>query len=191
MYRMLCLTVAAMSIASASLPTSALAQVAATQIKLTENHIEGFVAAQNDMSAVVEKKMGAVSSDQADTKYEAELEAVTKKHGFQDLTEYDAVAANISIVLAGIDSETKVFTDPQTAIKKEIEDVSADKAISKSEKRKLLEELNAALKAAEPIQFPTNIELVKKYYDKLEVTTIGASDDNSRSTSSVVRTSSE
>ena len=190
MYRMLCLTVAAMSIASANLPTSASAQVAATQIKLTENHIEGFIAAQNDMLAVAEK-MGAVSLDRANTKYKAELEAVTKKHGFKDLAEYDAVAANISIVLTGIDSETKAFTDPQTAIKKEIEEVSADKAISKSEKRNLLEELNAALKAAEPIQFPTNIELVKKYYDKLEITTIGASDDNSRSTSSVVRTISQ
>ena len=191
MYRLLSLTVAAMSVAFASLPSSAPAQVAATQIKLTENHLAGFVAAKNDMSAVVEKKMGAVSSDQADTRYEAELEAVTKKHGFKDLAEYDAVAANISIVLTGIDSETKAFTDPQTAIKKEIEEVSADKAISKSEKRNLLEELNAALKAAEPIQFPTNIELVKKYYDKLEITTIGASDDNSRSTSSVVRTISQ
>ena len=120
MYRMLCLTVAAMSVAFASLPSSAPAQVAATQIKLTENHIEGFVAAQNDMLAVVEK-MGAVSSDHANTKHKAELEAVTKKHGFKDLAEYDAVAANISIVMAGIDPETKVFTDPRTAIKQEIE----------------------------------------------------------------------
>jgi hypothetical protein len=186
MYRML-LTVAAMSVAFVSLPTNA----PATQIKLTENHIEGFIAAQNDMLAVVEEKMGSVSSDHADAKYEAELEAVTKRHGFKDLADYDAVAANISIVMAGIDSETKVFTDPRTAIRQEIEEVSADKAISESEKRNLLEELDAALKAAEPIQFATNIELVKKYYDKLEVTTIGTSDDDSRSTSSVVRTSSE
>ena len=175
-----------MSVAFASLATSAPAQVAATQIKLTENHIEGFVAARNDMSAVVEKKMGSVSSDQADTKYEAELEAVTKKHGFKDLAEYDAIAANISIVMAGIDPETKVFTDPRMAIKQEIEEASADKAISESEKRNLLEELDAALKAAEPIQFSTNIELVKKYYDKLEVTTFATSDVDSHSPSLVI-----
>jgi hypothetical protein len=191
MYRMLCLTVAAMSVAFVSFPTSARAQIAATQIKLTENHIEGFIAAQTDMLAVVEKMEGAVSSGHANTKYKAELEAVTKKHGFKNLAEYDTVAANISIVMAGIDPETKIFTDPQTAIKKEIEDVTADKAIPKNEKRNVLEELNAALQAAEPIQFPTNIELVKEYYDKLEVTTISTSDDDSRSTSSVVRTISE
>jgi len=191
MYRLLSLTVAAMSVAFASLPSSAPAQVAATQIKLTENHLAGFVAAKNDMSAVVEKKMGAVSSDQADTRYEAELEAVTKKHGFKDLADYDAIAANISLVMAGIDPETKKFTDPRTAIRQEIEEVSADEAISESEKRNLLEELDAALKAAEPIQFSTNIELVKKYYDKLEATSIGTSGDDSRSTSSVARTISE
>jgi hypothetical protein len=191
MYRMLCLTVAAMSVVFASFPTSVRAQIAATQIKLTENHIEGFIAAQTDMLAVVEKMEGAVSSGHANTKYEAELEAVTKKHGFKNLAEYDAVAANISIVMTGIDPQTKVFADPQTAIKKEMEDVTADKAITKNEKRNLLEELNAALQAAEPIRFPTNIELVEKYYDELEVTTISTSDDDSRSTSSVVRTISE
>jgi hypothetical protein len=34
-----------------------------------------------------------------------------------------------------------------------------------------------ALRAARPIQFPTNIELVQKYYDKIDVTTIAAHDD--------------
>ena len=64
MYRMLCLTVAAMSVAFASLPTSAPAQVAVKQIKLTENRIEGFIAAQGDILAVVET-IDAVSSDHA------------------------------------------------------------------------------------------------------------------------------
>ena len=32
----------------------------------------------------------------------------------------------------------------------------------------LLEELNEALKSAQPIQFPGNIELVKKHYDKID-----------------------
>jgi hypothetical protein len=113
-------------------------------------------------------------------------------HGdFKDLAEFDAVATNISMVMAGIDPETKIFTDPQMAIKKEIEDVSSDKSIPPSEKRNLLEQLNAAFQAAEPIRFPTNIELVTKYYDKLEVTTIAISDDDGRSASSVARTISE
>jgi len=67
-----------------SFPTSAPAQVEATQIKLTEKHVEGSSPAQKDMSAVVEKRQGAAFSDRANAKYEAELEAVTRKHGFQE-----------------------------------------------------------------------------------------------------------
>ena len=37
----------------------------------------------------------------------------------------------------------------------------------RADKRRALAELNEALKMAQPIQFPSNIELVKKYYDKL------------------------
>jgi len=33
-----------------------------------------------------------------------------------------------------------------------------------------------ALRAARPIQFPTNIELVQKYYDQIYVTTTAAYD---------------
>jgi hypothetical protein len=192
MRQMLRLTIAAMAVAFASFPSSAPAQVAATPIKLTEKHVEGFIAAQKDMSAVVENMMQrAVFSNNANAKYEAELKAVTKKHGFKNFAEYEAVAANISMVMAAIDSQTKVFTDPQTAIKKEIKNVSADKNIPNSEQKKLLGSLNLALRAARPIQFPTNIELVQKYYDNIDVMTIAAYDGDSWRNSSVVRTISE
>jgi hypothetical protein len=191
MYRMLRLTSVAIAVAFATFPTSAPAQVEATQIKLTEKHVEGFIAAQKDMSAVVEKRQGAAFSDRANAKYEAELEAVTRKHGFKNFAEYETVAANISMVMAAIDPQTKVFTDPQTAIKKELEDVSADKTIPGDEKKQLLEELNEALKLAPSIQFPTNIELVRKYYDKIDVTTIAAYDGDGPPASRVVRTISE
>ena len=191
MYQMLRLTIAAMAVVFASFPTSVSAQVAATQIMLTENHLGGFIAAQKDVSAIVEKMQNAAFSNQASAKYEAELKAVIKKHGFKDFAEYEAVAANISLVMMAIDPQTKVFMDPQMAIKKEIEDASADKTIPSNEKKRLLKELNAALKAAQSIQFPTNIELVQKYYDRIDVTTIAAYDGDSRSDSSVVRTISE
>jgi hypothetical protein len=137
------------------------------QIKLTEKQIEGFIAAQKDMSAIAEKIQGS-TSDKPDPKIQAELEAIAKKFSFKDFAEYDDVAANISMVMAGIDPQTKAFTDPQVAIKKEIEEVQADKSIPEKEKKQMLEELNEALKTAAPIQNPANIELVKKYYDKIE-----------------------
>jgi hypothetical protein len=188
MYQILRLTIAAVAVVLANSPTSAPAQVAVTQIRLTENHVERFIAAKKDMSAVVEKMM---QGDSANAKYEAELKAVTKKHGFKNFAEYEAVAASISLVMAAIDPQTKVFTDPHTAIKKELEDVSAETNISSSQKTKLLRSLNLALRAARAIQFPTNIELVQKYYNKIDVTTIAAYDGDSWRNSSIVRTISE
>jgi hypothetical protein len=137
------------------------------QIKLTEKHVEAFIAAQQDMSAVVQK-MQAGTAAKPDAVYEAELEAVTKKHGFKSFSEYEDVAATISIVMASIDPESKTFIDPQTAIKKEIDDLRSDASMSEENKKQLMQELQEALKAAQPIQFPSNIELVRKYYDRID-----------------------
>ena len=72
------------------------------------------------------------------------------------------------LVMTGIDPKTKAFTEPAAAIKQEIADVTANRTIPAAEKKQMLEELNEALKAAQPIQFPGNIDLVKKYYDKID-----------------------
>jgi hypothetical protein len=40
--------------------------------------------------------------------------------------------------------------------------------MSEKDKKQALQELNEALKEAQPIQFPSNIELVKKYYDQID-----------------------
>ena len=137
------------------------------QIKLSEAQVEGFIAAQKDMAAVTEKMQGD-ASDKPDPKVQAELESVAKKHGFASFAEYDEVAANISMVMAGIDPQSRTFTDPKVAIQKEIDEVTSDKSIPDKEKKQMLEELNEALKTAQPIQNPANIELVKRYYDKID-----------------------
>ena len=145
---------------------AAMAQ-AVKQIALTDKHIEGFIAAQKDMAAVTEKMQGS-TSDKPDPKIQAELEGIAKKHGFKDFAEYDDAAANVSMIMAGIDPQTKAFTEPAVAIKKEIEELQADKSVAEKDKKQMLEELNEALKTAAPIQHPSNIELVKKYFDKIE-----------------------
>lgn len=140
------------------------AQAPVKQLQLGEKQIEGFIAAHLDMGKVAEK----IQSDKPDKAIQSQLESVAKKFGFKDFNEYDDVAANIALVMAGIDPQTKAFTDPPTAIKKEIDEVTADKSIPEKERKQALEELNEAMKMAQPIQFPGNIELVKKYYDRLE-----------------------
>jgi hypothetical protein len=140
------------------------AQAPVKQIKLTEKQVEGFIAAHKDMGAIAEKMEG----DKPDPKVQAQLESVAKKYGFKDFNEYDDVASNIALVMAGIDPQTKAFTDPPTAIKREIEEITADKSMPEKEKKQALDELNEAMKMAQPIQHPGNIEIVKKYYDRLE-----------------------
>jgi hypothetical protein len=144
----------------------AAAQTRVKQIKLTEKQIHNFIAAHKDMAPIAKKIQG--STDRPDPKLQAVSEAIAKKSGFENFAEYDNVAANILMVVAGIDPLTKRYTDPQTAVKKGIAKVTADKTISEKEKKELLNEFEKLLKVAEPIQFPCNIELVRKYYDKID-----------------------
>ncbi len=168
MQHMLRLTIAALvAVAVTHFSGPALAQGSTVkQIALTAKHIEGFIAAQKDMATVAEKMQG--NSDKPDPGVQAELEGIAKKHGFASFAEYDDVAANISMVMAGIDPQSKAFTEPKVAIQKEIEEVQGDKSIPEKEKKQMLDELNEALKSAQPIANPGNIELVKKYYDKID-----------------------
>ena len=132
------------------------------QIKLTDKHIQSVMAAYEDMAKLYES-----ANPEPDPKVEAQAEAVAKKNGFASLDEYDDVSANISMILSGIDPQTKKFTEPSEQIKKEIAALKADKSISEAEKKQGLAQLEAALKNAKPIQFKENIALVLKYFDKL------------------------
>jgi hypothetical protein len=133
------------------------------QIKLTEKHIQGLMAASKDMA----KLYDGANPDKPDPKVEAQAEAVAKKNGFASLAEFDDVSFNISMIMSGIDPQTKKFTEPPEQIKKEIAALKADKSVPEAEKKQDLEELEAALKTAKPIQFKENIALVLKHYDKL------------------------
>ena len=129
------------------------AQAPTRQIRLTEKQVEGFVAAQKKMVTV---------------KAEAEFEAIVKENGFASIDEIDDVEANIVLLMNGIDPATRAFSEPTILIKRRIEEVTADKSMPEAERKQALQELTAALGSARPIQFPDNIELVKKYYDQLQ-----------------------
>ena len=133
------------------------------QIKLTEKHMQGFIAAHEDMAKLYDR----ASPDNSNPKVEAQAEAVAKKNGFASLAEHDVVAMNISMIMSGIDPQTKKFTEPPEQIKHEIAALTADNSVPKDEKKQVLAELEMALKDAKPIQFKENIALVLKYFDKL------------------------
>jgi hypothetical protein len=134
------------------------------QIKLTEKYIQGFMAAYEDIAKVYD---GAESDKPEDPKLEAQAAAVAKKHGFASLAQYDDVSMNITMIMSGIDPQTKKFTEPPEQIKKEIASLKADKSVPEAEKKEGLAQLEAALKTAKPVQFKENIALVLKYFDKL------------------------
>ena len=137
------------------------------QVKVTDAHIKGFLGAQKEMAELAQKQGGAQPSESTDPKIQAELEAIAKRHGFQTFVEFDDVAFNVSMVIGGLD-EQGAFTDPVTSIKKEIEDINADKTIAEKDKKQMLEELDEALKHTPPLQYPENVEIVKKYRAEIE-----------------------
>jgi len=137
-----------------------------SQVALTAKQIDGFIAAQKDITTIT-KKIPAAST-KPDPKIGAQLDGAAKKYGFKSFDEYDDVAGTIALVMSGIDPVTKTFLEPKEAIKREIDEVNADKAISKAQRTKMLQELNRALKDAQPIQHRGNIDLVKSYFEKIE-----------------------
>ena len=134
------------------------------QIKLTEKQIQGFMAAYEDIAKLYED---AESDKPEDPKVEAQAAALAKKNGFASLAQYDDVLTNITMILSGIDPQTKKFTEPPEQIKNEIAALKADKSVPEAEKKEGLAQLEAALKVAKPVQFKENIALVLKYYDQL------------------------
>jgi len=133
------------------------------QIKLTEQQIQSFMAAYEDMAKLYDD----ANADKPDPKLEAQAAALAKKNGFASLAQYDDVLMNITMIMSGIDPQTKKFTEPPEQIKNEIVELKADKSVPEAEKKEGLTQLEAALKNARPIQFKENIALMLKYFDQL------------------------
>lgn len=140
------------------------AQSPLKQVKLSEKQVESFIASHKDMAGLLEKLPAETSESAA----QAQIDAVAKKHGFKDHSEYNEVAANIDLVMSCIDPKTKEFTEPPTLLKKELDDVMADKSMPEQDRKQWIDELTERVKTAQPILHPSNVDLVKKYYDKLE-----------------------
>ena len=121
------------------------------------------MAAYEDMAKLYDD----ANADKPDPKVEAQAAALAKKNGFASLAQYDDVLMNITMIMSGIDPQTKKFTEPPEQIKNEIVALKADKSVPEAEKKQGLTQLEAALKNARPIQFNENIALVLKYFDQL------------------------
>ena len=108
------------------------------------------------------------AGDKPDAKLQAELEAVATKNGFTSFAELDDIAANISMVMAGLDPQSGEYMDPIEAIKKEMEEIKKDDKIPDKDKKQMLEEMDQALKTTPPLQHKENVAIVKKFQKDIE-----------------------
>ena len=86
------------------------------QIKLTEEHIQSFIVISENMA----KLSDGDKQDKLDAELEAQAEALVKRNGFASLTEFDEVLMNISMIMSGIDQQTKRFIEPPEQIEQQI-----------------------------------------------------------------------
>jgi len=148
-------------------PAAAAAEPAMKQIPLTETQVQGVLAAHTEIDAVT-AKLADKPDAEPDAKMTAQLDGIAKKHGFANYDEYNLVVENISLVLGEFDPVTKKYVGAEGVIKAQIAAVEADKKMSAEDKKATLEDLKEALKTPAPgVENKGNIDLVAKYYDKL------------------------
>lgn len=131
------------------------------QVRLNDKQVVGFLGAQKDLVAITAKLEAA--GDTIDEKLQKELDDIGKKNGFKDFADFEEIRANIMMVLAGIDPDNGEYSDPIELIKKDIEAIKADKALSEADRKVQLDEMNDALKEMQPLKFKENIDVVKKH----------------------------
>ncbi len=136
------------------------------QIKLTDQQVTNFIAAQPELASMSSKLQG--TNGQPDAAAQAELETIAKKHGFSDFSELDDVAANISLIMAGLDAQTGEFTDPSEALAKELDGVKADSSIGEADKKQLVDQLTDAIKATPKVEHKENVDVVKAHRAEIE-----------------------
>lgn len=136
------------------------------QIALTDKQVQGLLDSQREMDAIT-SKLPDDPSKPPDAKTMAQLDAVAKKYGFASYAEYGNIAANVDMLLDGFDPKTKKFVGIEAALKSQIAVIQADTKMPEKDKKEALDELNDSLKNAPKIQFPVNVDIVAKYYDKL------------------------
>jgi hypothetical protein len=139
------------------------------QIKLTEKQVRDFISAQKQLTPLASKLESA--TDTPDPALQKQVEQIAKSNGFSTLDEFDDVAANISLVLAGLDAQSGQFTEPPDQIKKDMDELKQDKQLSQKDKDQALAQMQEALKSAAPLQFKENVAVVKKYQKELDQVT--------------------
>lgn len=136
------------------------------QVALNDKQVQGLLDSQKEMDEIV-SKLPDDPSKAPDAKTMGELDAVAKKYGFANYAEYGNVAANVDMLLDGFDPKTRKFVGIEASLNNQIAMIQSDTKMPANDKKEALDELNDSLKNAPKVQFPANVDIVAKYYDKL------------------------
>ena len=135
------------------------------QIQLTPAIVDHYLAAKKDMESALDAL--PEGTDQPDPATLGKLDAIAKQHMFADYKDYDATDSTIGIVMAGIDPDTKGYVGPEAVIDRQIAEVQADKQIAAKDKTDTVAQLKAAKETLPKLQYPGDVDIVVKSYDKL------------------------
>lgn len=136
------------------------------QMKLSDDMVKRFLAAQKDYTAVTQKLVAA--GGKAGPGLQKELDQIASKHGFESYAKFEDVGVNVNLVFSGIDPKTGAFVDPVDRLKQEYDDINGDAQIPAEEKKLLLADLNAEMREVGPLKFKGNVEVVKRHLAELE-----------------------
>jgi hypothetical protein len=136
------------------------------QVALTDKQVQGLLDSQKEMDEIT-SKLPDDPSKPPDAKTMGELDAVARKFGFANYAEYGNVAANVDMLLDGFDPKTRKFIGIEASLKNQIALIQSDTKMPANDKKEALDELNDSLKNAPKVEFPANVDLVAKFYDKL------------------------
>ena len=142
-------------------------EAAPKQVKLTQATVDHLIAAQKQIRAA-EGSAPQEPNAAPNPKIEAKIAGIVKSSGFASMGDYSDVSYSVGMVISGMDPESGNYIGAQAALKKQLDEVNADKKMPPKEKKEALDELNEAMKSAgtdKPL--PGNVDIVKANLAKL------------------------
>ncbi|MGF1650170.1 MAG: hypothetical protein ACFCUN_06955 [Hyphomicrobiaceae bacterium] len=136
------------------------------QVELTDELIQKFIVMQQKINAMADEIEKA--GDNAAEKLRDKLDAIASESGLGTFDDFDRVASSITLVVAGIDPDTRAYSDPRKDMAADIEDIKADTSLNKEERDELIKDLEEAIANTPDVAYPVNIELVRKFINEIE-----------------------
>jgi hypothetical protein len=176
------LTVAALSTTACSEPSPPVL-TEPKEIKLTEQIVKNFLAAQKEIMRLQQQGMeaamkaseaeGAAATTQLDPKLLIAMETIAKKHGFAAAQDYADTGGTLAPLILPMmfnpDAKAPVDDSAQSRAEydAEIVDVAKDATLDETQKASITAKLKASKDKVKGIAYPENYTVVLKFKDEL------------------------